>query len=125
MGSRGDMQVEPLGRNLGHRVDGELLLSSLKVEPVARKIYRTSDQTRADVFGYVESFHNPRRRHSTIGYISPDGVRTTSATSLSWCLPNRQQLSLVERIPHVLLQLPPVDKRSADLVLASLQITAR
>ena len=26
---------------------------------------------RADVFDYMEMFYNPRRRHSTIGYISP------------------------------------------------------
>ena len=38
---------------------------------VARKIYRTRDQARADVFDYIERFYNPRRRHSTIGYMSP------------------------------------------------------
>ena len=49
----------------------ESFFSSLKVERVARKIYRTRDQARADVFDYIEMFYNPRRRHSTIGYISP------------------------------------------------------
>ena len=49
----------------------ESFFSSLKVERVARKIYRTRDQARADVFDYIERFYNPRRRHSTIGYISP------------------------------------------------------
>ena len=24
-----------------------------------------------DVFDYIERFYNPRRRHSTIGYLSP------------------------------------------------------
>ena len=48
----------------------ESFFSSLKVERVARKIYRTRDQARADVFDYIERFY-PRRRHSTIGYISP------------------------------------------------------
>ena len=41
------------------------------LERVARKTYRTRDQARADVFDYIERFYNPRRRHSTIGYISP------------------------------------------------------
>ena len=27
--------------------------------------------TRADVFDYIECFYNPRRRHSTLGYLSP------------------------------------------------------
>jgi hypothetical protein len=25
----------------------------------------------ADVFDYIERFYNPKRRHSTIGYVSP------------------------------------------------------
>ena len=49
----------------------ESFFSSLKTERVARKVYRTRDQARADVFDYVERFYNPRRRHSTIGYLSP------------------------------------------------------
>jgi putative transposase len=49
----------------------ESFFSSLKVERVDRKLYRTRDQARADVFDYIERFYNPRRRHSTIGYLSP------------------------------------------------------
>jgi putative transposase len=49
----------------------ESFFSSLKVERVASKVYRTRDQARADVFDYIERFYNPRRRHSTIGYLSP------------------------------------------------------
>jgi putative transposase len=49
----------------------ESFFSSLKVERVARKTYRTRDQAKADVFDYIERFYNPRRRHSTIGYLSP------------------------------------------------------
>ena len=51
----------------------ESFFSSLKVERVAAKVYRTRDQARADVFDYIERFYNPRRRHSTIGYLSPMG----------------------------------------------------
>ena len=49
----------------------ESFFSSLKVERVARKTDRTRDQARADVFEDIEKFYNPRRRHSTIGYLSP------------------------------------------------------
>ena len=48
----------------------ESIFSSLKTERTARKVYRTRDQARADVFDYIERFYNPRRRHSTIGYLS-------------------------------------------------------
>ena len=49
----------------------ESFFSSLKTERIARKVYHTRDQARADVFDYVERFYNPTRRHSTIGYVSP------------------------------------------------------
>ena len=49
----------------------ESFFSSLKTERTARKTYRTRDQARADVFDYIERFYNPRRRHSTLGYLSP------------------------------------------------------
>jgi len=43
----------------------------LKAERTARKTYRTRDHAKADVFDYIERFYNPKRRHSTLGYISP------------------------------------------------------
>jgi putative transposase len=49
----------------------ESFFSSLKTKRVARKIYRTRDEAKADVFDYIERFYNTKRRHSTIGYISP------------------------------------------------------
>ena len=49
----------------------ESFFSSLKTERIAGKIYRTRDQAKAEVFDYIERFYNPRRRHSTLGYLSP------------------------------------------------------
>jgi putative transposase len=49
----------------------ESFFSSLKTERTARRTYRTRDQARADVFDYLERFYNPRRRHSTLGYLAP------------------------------------------------------
>jgi putative transposase len=49
----------------------ESFFSSLKTERVGKKIYRTRDQAKADVFDYIECFYNPNRRHSTLGYLSP------------------------------------------------------
>src|SRR5215208_1930462 len=49
----------------------ESFFSSLKTERTARKTYRTRDEARADVFDYIERFYNSKRRHSTIGYLSP------------------------------------------------------
>jgi len=49
----------------------ESFFSSLKTERIDRKTYRSRDEVRADVFDYIERFYNPRRRHSTLGYLSP------------------------------------------------------
>ena len=49
----------------------ESFFSSLKTERTSAKTYRTRDQAKADVFDYIECFYNPRRRHSTLGYLSP------------------------------------------------------
>lgn len=49
----------------------ESFFSSLKTERTARKVYRSREQARSDVFDYIERFYNPARRHSTLGYVSP------------------------------------------------------
>lgn len=49
----------------------ESFFSSLKTERIGRKIYRTRDEAKADVFDYIERFYNVKRRHSAIGYKSP------------------------------------------------------
>ena len=49
----------------------ESFFSSLKTERTGNKTYRTRDEARADVFDYIERFYNAKRRHSTIGYLSP------------------------------------------------------
>ena len=49
----------------------ESFFSSMKTERTARKTYRSRDEAKADVFDYIERFYNAKRRHSTIGYVSP------------------------------------------------------
>lgn len=57
--------------NCGDNAAMESFFSSLKTERVRKKVYRSSDQARADVFDYIERFYNPTRRHSTLGYLGP------------------------------------------------------
>lgn len=49
----------------------ESFFSTLKTARTARKTYRARNEAKADVFDYIERFYNPKRQHSTIGYISP------------------------------------------------------
>lgn len=49
----------------------ESFFGTLKKERVHRRIYQTREDAKADVFDYIEGFYNPRRRHSTLGLLSP------------------------------------------------------
>jgi len=49
----------------------ESFFSSLKTERTDREVYRSRTEAKADVFDHIEHFSNPRRRHSTLGHISP------------------------------------------------------
>jgi putative transposase len=49
----------------------ESFFSFLKTERIRAKVSRNGDAARADVFDYIQQFHNTVRRQSTIGYLSP------------------------------------------------------
>ena len=49
----------------------ESYFATLKTERTVRKAYISRNQAKADVFDFIERFYNPKRRHSTIGYLSP------------------------------------------------------
>lgn len=49
----------------------ESFFTSLKNERIKKRIYRTRDSARADVFDYIEVFYNRQRRHSHLGGVSP------------------------------------------------------
>ena len=49
----------------------ESFFQLLKRERIKRKIYATHADARADVFDYIEMFYNPKRRHGSIGDLSP------------------------------------------------------
>ncbi len=49
----------------------ESFFSRMKDDRISRRRYRTRDEARADIFDYIERFYNPKRRHSTLGGLSP------------------------------------------------------
>jgi putative transposase len=59
----------------------ESFFSTLKTERVYRRQYRTRDEARADVFDYIERFYNPRRRHSSIGFVSPETFENSAGST--------------------------------------------
>jgi putative transposase len=50
----------------------ESFFSSLKKERIRKRIYKTRDLAKADVFDYIEGFYNRTRRHSHLGGVSPE-----------------------------------------------------
>jgi putative transposase len=49
----------------------ESFFNLLKRQRIRRKIYRTRNEARADVFDYIEMFYNPTRKHARNGMLSP------------------------------------------------------
>jgi transposase InsO family protein len=50
----------------------ESFFGTLKTERVHHRRYRTRAEARQDIFHYIEVFYNRKRRHSALGYMSPD-----------------------------------------------------
>ncbi len=76
-----DHNLEPSMSRKGNCWDNavaESFFSSLKKERIKRRIYKTRDFARADVFDYIEVFYNRARRHSHLGGVSPEAFERAS-----------------------------------------------
>ena len=49
----------------------ESFFATLKAELIHHQVYPTRAQAKGEIFAYLETFYNRRRRHSTLGYLSP------------------------------------------------------
>jgi len=49
----------------------ESFFGKLKCEAVRGEVYKTRNDARKDLFWYIEIFYNRKRRHATLGYLSP------------------------------------------------------
>lgn len=49
----------------------ESFFATLELELIMRRDWPTRDDARRAIFHYIEAWYNPRRRHSTLGYLSP------------------------------------------------------
>lgn len=56
----------------------ESFFSSLKKERIRKRIYKTRDLAKADVFDYIEVFYNRVRRHTHLGGVSPEAFEMAS-----------------------------------------------
>ena len=66
--------VRPSMGSVGDAYDNamcESFFATLECELLARHRFTTQAEARMAVFEFIEGFYNPRRRHSSIGYLSP------------------------------------------------------
>ena len=58
--------------NVHDNAVAESFYSTLKVELVHRRNFRSRAEAQWAIVAFIEGFYNRRRRHSTIGYLSPE-----------------------------------------------------
>ncbi len=69
-----DAGIRPSMGSVGDSYDNamaESFFASLETELIDRRDWRDSDEARSDVFEWIAAFYNPNRRHSALGYLSP------------------------------------------------------
>ena len=49
----------------------ESFFASLECELIARRTWKTKTEARLAIFTWIETWYNPRRRHSGLGQMSP------------------------------------------------------
>jgi len=62
---------KPSAHNCHDNAVAESFFQLLKRERIRRRIYRTRDEARQDVFEYIEMFYSTKRRHGHSGRQSP------------------------------------------------------
>ena len=53
---------------------------ALECELIDRRAFRTQAEARMAIFEFIEGWYNPRRRHSALGYLSPNDFERAAAT---------------------------------------------
>jgi transposase InsO family protein len=62
----------------------ETFFATLKKEQIYRRTWPERQELKTEVFDYIESFYNRRRRHSKLGWVSPAEFEAEA------CLPLRE-----------------------------------
>jgi putative transposase len=55
----------------------ESFIATLECELIDRRHWRTREEARLEVFWWLEAVYNRRRRHSSLGYLSPVDYEAT------------------------------------------------
>jgi putative transposase len=78
----GLMGVRPSMGTVGDAYDNamaESFFASLECELIDRRVWKTKTEARLETFTWIESWYNPRRRHSALNYLSPINFERSKA----------------------------------------------
>ena len=81
-----DAGVKPSTGTVGDAYDNamaESFFSTLEAEQFQGRALKPRSQTRSDVFSFIEGWYNPRRRHSALGYKSPQQFEEAALATAS------------------------------------------
>jgi putative transposase len=81
-----DQQMQVSMSRTGNCYDNapmESFFSTLKCEHVHFQNYRTRQEATTDIFAYIVGFYNRQRRHSSLGYLSPEEFERRYYSNLS------------------------------------------
>ena len=71
----GEMQLIPSMSRKGNCWDNavaESFFANLKKELIGKKVYKTRQDAKQSIFGYIEMFYNPIRRHTFNNRVAPN-----------------------------------------------------
>lgn len=78
MGSVGDADDHALA---------EAFFATLECGLLGRRHFPSQAKARIAAFPFIEGFHNPTRRHSSLGYLSPIELEARKMLMRDWSLP--------------------------------------
>jgi putative transposase len=78
----------------------ESFISTIKNELIRRRSWTSRDQARLAIFSYIETFYNPRRRHSALDYQSPNDYENIHRRRQPPLPPHSPQVSTETGHPH-------------------------
>jgi putative transposase len=107
------MGVRPSMGTVGDAYDNamaESFFATLECELIDRRSWQTKTEARLALFTYIEGWYNPRRRHSSLGQISPANFERNHLN------PIRTQHGLPTAGARVAGAAPPVDNPAPEFI---------
>jgi putative transposase len=97
----------------------ETFHASIKKERIYRRSWPTGAEARAAVFEYIEGWYNPRRRHSTLGYLSRTEFERHHATltTVASQRPASPPATTAQCLPRSLSMFQPISLRPRRTVV--------